>query len=225
MKHIVLAGDSIFDNRPYVRHDQPAVIDQLTKKVGVNNRATLLAVDGDVTADVANQLKSLPKDATEIFISVGGNDGLQAMSIFYEEADRVGEALISIHQLRIGFEERYRQMVETAIETGLPITLCTIYYPRYATKSLDRVVGQIGSESRGDGIQQMVMSALAVYNDVIFRVAIENGLNIIDLRTLCNADEDFANPIEPSMIGGDKITDVIVNSVLGGDKEERILIY
>ena len=37
---------------------------------------------------------------------------------------------------------------------------------------------------------------------------------LIDLRSVCYDDECFANPIEPSEYGGDKITDEIINKVL-----------
>ena len=66
--------------------------------------------------------------------------------------------------------------------------------------------------SSADELQNSAMSALAVYNDVIMKQAVERGLPIIDLRVLCNEDADFANPIEPSAHGGMKIADMI-NSV------------
>ena len=66
--------------------------------------------------------------------------------------------------------------------------------------------------SSAEKLQNSAMSALAVYNDVIMKQAVERSLPIIDLRVLCNEDEDFANPIEPSAHGGMKIAETI-NSV------------
>ena len=54
MKHVVLLGDSIFDNASYVPGKQP-VIDQLRGQLPTSWEATLLAVDGDVTKDVLKQ--------------------------------------------------------------------------------------------------------------------------------------------------------------------------
>ena len=54
MKHIVLAGDSIFDNAGYVDKDD-AVIDQTSAKLSGSDKASLIAVDGDITADVLTQ--------------------------------------------------------------------------------------------------------------------------------------------------------------------------
>ena len=50
-KHIVLIGYSIFDNGGYV-DEGDSVIEQLNLKLAENTKATLLAVDGDVTDDV-----------------------------------------------------------------------------------------------------------------------------------------------------------------------------
>jgi hypothetical protein len=60
MNHIVLLGDSIFDNASYVP-GKPAVIEQLRHRLPGNCEATLLAVDGDVTSDVMGQTDRLPK--------------------------------------------------------------------------------------------------------------------------------------------------------------------
>ena len=54
--HIVLLGDSIFDNGAYVP-DGPAVREQLADLLPEDDRVTLLAVDGDMTIHVKDQLK------------------------------------------------------------------------------------------------------------------------------------------------------------------------
>jgi hypothetical protein len=51
--------DSIFDNAAYVPGD-PAVIEQLRAVLPDGWQATLLAVDGDVTADIGEHLRGLP---------------------------------------------------------------------------------------------------------------------------------------------------------------------
>ena len=73
MKHIILMGDSIFDNGPYVEEGESVsetLVDQMTDKA----RVTLLAVDGHTTRDVGSQLERFPEDATHIFLSCGDND-------------------------------------------------------------------------------------------------------------------------------------------------------
>jgi hypothetical protein len=44
---------------------------------------------------------------------------------------------------------------------------------------------------------------------VILRVALDHGLGIIDLRSVCDQPTDYANPIEPSSAGGAKIARAI----------------
>ena len=39
--------------------------------------------------------------------------------------------------------------------------------------------------------------------------AISRSLTVLDLRLICNHDDDFANAIEPSVAGGDKIAGAI----------------
>ncbi len=71
-RHLILLGDSIFDNRSYVGRNQPAVIDQLKAKVKDQGwNATLVAVDGNVLSHVADQIKRVPRDATHLFVSIG----------------------------------------------------------------------------------------------------------------------------------------------------------
>ena len=225
MQHIVLAGDSIFDNQSYVNIGEPDVITQLTEKLKGKAICTLLAIDGDITSGVVEQLTHLPKDATDLIISVGGNDGLGAMQIFDVPVKTIGNALLRIHSLRKEFEQDYTLMVKQALQTGLSVTLCTIYYPQFHAQALDRV-NSFTTNSDGEAIQASVMSALAVYNDVILKIAAENHLDVIDLRTICNEVTDFANPIEPSMIGGNKITEVITQKFTKkGGKSSRMCLY
>ena len=84
MKHIVLLGDSIFDNKSYVNLSELDVTNQLRSLVGTDCKVTHLAVDGHVTRHIQTQLNNLPPDATHLFLSVGGNDGLGHLSIFQD---------------------------------------------------------------------------------------------------------------------------------------------
>ena len=70
MPHAVLLGDSVFDNAAYVPGELP-VIELLKRRLPAGWQATCLAIDGNVTADVAGQMRRLPTDATHIIVSVG----------------------------------------------------------------------------------------------------------------------------------------------------------
>src|SRR5262245_9873408 len=111
MGHVVLLGDSIFDNAAYVP-GQPAVIEQVRTCLSPEWHATLLAVDGHVTGDVAGQLKRLPADATHLFVSAGGNDALGESSMLHQSVVSVGEALGMYAGVRSRFEKGYRSMLQ-----------------------------------------------------------------------------------------------------------------
>ena len=56
MNHVVLAGDSIFDNAAYVERGQ-SVIEQLLAKANNDFDSTLVAVDGSITSELAHQFR------------------------------------------------------------------------------------------------------------------------------------------------------------------------
>lgn len=73
---IDLLGDSILDNASYVDSGE-AVIAQICKLSPIP--VSLLAVDGDTTADTLRILDEMgddPKPETGAVVSVGGNDAL-----------------------------------------------------------------------------------------------------------------------------------------------------
>ena len=210
MKHIVLLGDSIFDNISYVEPGEQDVPKQLRALVrGGDCKVTNLAVDGHVTRHIVSQLNNLPSDATHLFLSVGGNDGLGHLSIFNETIDTIGDALQKMYLIGENFKKAYSGMLDTVLTHKLPTAVCNIYYPRFYSNSLDRVESYLPMMVEGEKLQQMTMAAETIFNDIIMFEVFKRKLPLIDLRVLCNDDQDFANPIEPSCIGGMKIAKTI----------------
>lgn len=189
--HVVLAGDSIFDNAYYVPGGQP-VIEQLNGALPLGARASLLAVDGAVTRDVAEQLALLPPDASHLLISAGGNDALGFADCLDSRVDTVGQALSELAEIRREFAENYRAMLAAATATGLELAVCSIY---------DKV----------PDLEPAAHTALALFNEVIMREAFSAGIPLIDLRLVCSEDSDYSvvSPIEPSGQGGAKIVSEI----------------
>jgi len=74
-----------------------------------------------------------------------------------------------------------------------PILVLTIYNPRFEL------------EDAPEGLQEAAEGALSAFNDVIQQEALRHGADILDTRILCADASDFANPIEPSAKGGQKI--------------------
>jgi hypothetical protein len=192
MRHLVLLGDSIFDNAAYTR-GEPDVVTHLQRLLPEGWQATLLAVDGATTQGVPSQLQRVPRDATDIILSVGGNDALQSTDLLNRPARSSGEVLDLLARRQAEFEERYRRVVAAVVGLGRPTTLCTIYN------------GAIPEPVQA----RRAAVGLTVFNDVILRVAIERRLPVLDLRLICNEPADYANPIEPSGSGGRKIARAI----------------
>jgi hypothetical protein len=192
MLHVVLLGDSVFDNSAYVG-GAPDVVQQLRTVLPEGSQSTLLAVDGHVISDVPRQLSRLPSNATHVVVSVGGNDALRASGVIEHPVRSVAEALGLLADVRERFQTAYSAMLDVVLAVARPTALCTIYEPRYPDAQRRRLTA----------------TALALLNDVITREAFARGLSLIDLRVLCNEDGDFANPIEPSVQGGQKIADAI----------------
>ncbi|HEY8616702.1 SGNH/GDSL hydrolase family protein [Phenylobacterium sp.] len=191
MSHVVLLGDSIFDNRAYVA-PAPDVVRQLRDVLGSGWRATLLAVDGDVTSDVPSQLRRLPADATHLVISVGGNDALGSAGLLNQRAASVAEAVDRLAEAQGRFRSAYARMLEAVLARRLPTAVCTVYDANYPEPE-----------------RRVVVAGLALFNDVITRAAFTHGLPLVDLRLICTEPADYANPIEPSEQGGEKIARVI----------------
>jgi hypothetical protein len=187
MSHVVLLGDSIFDNTAYVPGG-PSVIEHLRRWLPPGWRATLLARDGSVTVGVSDQADKLPTDATHLVVSVGGNDALWNSGVLQGPAGSAVEVLSGLADVREQFQRDYQDMLRHILGRGLPTAVCTVY---------DAI----------PGLGRIEVTGLCLFNDVILRVAFRAGVPVIDLRHVCNEASDYAavSPIEPSAIGGGKI--------------------
>lgn len=196
MPHVVLLGDSIFDNAAYVSGG-PDVAAHLRRLLPEGWRTTLLAVDGAVVADVERQLSRLPAGATHLVLSVGGNDALAWIDILDRRAGSVAEVLDLLAEMGSGFRTRYERMLSGVLRPGLPLTVCTVYD------------GRLGDAD----LQRRARTALTVFNDAILQSAWAAGIPVIELRQVCTEPGDYANPIEPSVRGGEKIARSIVRAL------------
>jgi lysophospholipase L1-like esterase len=203
MRHLVLLGDSIFDNAAYVRGG-PDVVAHVRTLLPPDARATLLAVDGAVTADVGRQLARLPADATHLVLSVGGNDALGHVGLLQQRAQHGAQVLAWFEHAVAPFASAYARLLQELARRGLPTAVCTIYE------------GNLEPE-----LQRPARAALAIFNDAIQRAARAAGFPVIELRDVCTEPADYANPIEPSVQGGAKIAAALVRAVDAADARPR----
>lgn len=207
MPHVVLLGDSIFDNAAYTS-GKPDVLGRLRQVAPRNWKTTLLARDGATTDGVRAQLAKLPADATDLVLSVGGNNALMREDLLHSPAASTGEAISLLGDAVAYFELAYRDVVRACLDRRHPLIVCTIYNGNFSDATYRR----------------RVQVALALFNDVIIRTAIENRLKVIELRLVCALPEDYANQIEPSTTGAVKIAQAIAAAVAAPPSSRGALV-
>lgn len=195
MAHVALLGDSIFDNGAYTEGG-PAVIQQLREKLPPDWRATLAARDGATTANVASQLAQLPRDVDRLALSVGGNDALRQAYILKAPVSSSAQALQLISNAVSGFEAAYRAALRPCLEVDPRMVVCTIYWGNFEPD-----------------FARVARIAIAPFDDAIIRAAVEFGLTVVELRLVCDSAADYANPIEPSSQGGEKIAAALMRAM------------
>jgi hypothetical protein len=193
MTHIVLLGDSIFDNQAYVGNE-PDVVSHLRERIPTGWQVSLKAVDGNVVEDVSRQLRGIPPDSTHLFISAGGNNAIMNADILSLQVNSASEVFNVLAERISDFEFHYSEMLKAVLSRGLATAACTIYYPNFPEPLL----------------QKIAVAALSAFNDVIIRQAVLAKIPILDLRLICNEESDYANAIEPSGNGGGKIASKIL---------------
>ena len=124
-RHVVLLGDSIFDNAAYVGAG-PDVIRQVRERLPAGSKASLCARDGSVTSDVRAQIDRIPADTDALVISAGGNDAIGHSGILDRPAHSSADVFDMIFQLGELFLADYGRMLARAMERELPVTVCTM---------------------------------------------------------------------------------------------------
>jgi hypothetical protein len=187
--HIVLLGDSVLDNKAYVQANEPDVRAQLGSLLGDSHQLTRCAVDGSTTIDIVGQYDKIPKDATHLVVSIGGSDLVDQIVYVDAPANTMMESMIILSALSDQFRKQYHDTLQDILKRGLPTIICTMYNPRFDDDTMVAVLG----------------TALQAFNDCIFQEVSKAGLPLIELRSICDSEEDFANSIELSAIGGQKV--------------------
>jgi hypothetical protein len=199
-RQLILLGDSIFDNKAYLQPGERDVVAHLRAKLlPADWSVELWAVDGCAAADVSAQLERGRLEPPAVFIlSVGGNDALGYADLLSDPAsESLADVLQRLYGIRESFREGYADTLDRILDLGQPLTVCTIYNPRFTQENM----------------QQAAEAALSIFNDVIAHEALRRELGVVDLRDVCIEDVHFANEIEPSELGGEAIADAIVAAV------------
>ena len=209
---IVLLGDLIIDNGEYVRSGEPDVARQLEILLP-HHTVAKRAVDGATSADVlASQIAEVER-AEHIILSAGGNDALEHIDLLEEVIEkRAKDVLVRLWSIREEFRRSYAALLDRLALTRRPVLVLTIYNPCFHGHGFDAAY------------QQAAESAVSTINDVIQQEGRRRSFDILELRTLFDDPADYANPIEPSAIGGSKLAKCMsdwVNRSARGTRERR----
>ena len=230
MNKIYLLGDSIIDNAVYVKKNEKDVVSHLISmykgnpQIKINNRA----VDGHTMRDLLDTQLSDEglNEATHIVMSIGGNDLLQNIS-FLQMTSKLSEVMDK--DARIGkwgvrelnpsrnkvFEETYFEIIkpfnslyETIVEKlsnyRAKLLLCTVYE------------GDLFGSDEFENVFYSSKTMVSIFNDLVYKSSSKFKTDVLELRNIFVSSEDYANPIEPSHIGGEKLAKSIVEWVNNG---------
>ncbi len=192
-KRILLLGDSIIDNGAYVRPGEPDVANQLQALLP-QYPVIKRAVDGAVCADVQSSQVADLESTDCVILSAGGNDALQHIDLLEGATlTTAKDVLVRLFVIREEFRCTYAALLDRLAITRAPVMVLTVYNPCFDGHGMDATY------------QQAAESAISILNDIIQQEAHRRSFKVLELRTLFTDHADYANPIEPSAIGGAKL--------------------
>jgi hypothetical protein len=196
--YVSLIGDSIIDNKVYVGEEELSVTEHLKHKSSSN--FTMIAVDGDTTHDVLeNQLDNLKEPVTHIVLSIGGNDLLQNLHLLQDQISGMKYALEISFDLINEIKGKYSKILDHFKQFDAKVLLCTVYE------------GDLKSDLALFEYDKAGQAMLKMHNDTIYYLASKYNVDVLELRNIFTNKEDYANPIEPSHIGGEKLAQAIID--------------
>ena len=216
MKKIYLLGDSIIDNTPYVQNNEKDVASHLNSmyksspQINIYNRA----VDGHTMKDLLDTQLSDEglNEATNIVVSIGGNDLLgnlyfliDAMGLYQGQESKVFQRTTTRNktfedtyfEIIKPMQQEYESVVANLSNYRAKLLLCTVYE------------GDLVDSDEFSDVIYSSKTMLSIFNDLVYRTAQKYNADVLELRDIFVSPEDYANPIEPSHIGGEKLAKAI----------------
>ncbi|MDC0140738.1 SGNH/GDSL hydrolase family protein [bacterium] len=215
-KRIYLLGDSIIDNTPYVQKNEKDVVSHLNSmyksspQINIYNRA----VDGHTMKDLLDTQLSDEglNEATNIVVSIGGNDLLgnlyfliDAMGLYQGQESKVFQRTTTRNksfedtyfEIIKPMQQEYESIVANLSNYRAKLLLCTVYE------------GDLVDTDEFNDVIYSSKTMLSIFNDIVYRTAQKYNAEVLELRDIFVSPEDYANPIEPSHIGGEKLAKAI----------------
>lgn len=208
---VALLGDSVFDNRRYVNFDHEDV-EHVLKESGVD--CELYAIDGSLISGVKSQLDEIKKDLeniSHIFLSVGGNNGIEALRLIFMNLNT--DEFFKSFQKQL--DNLYSEIYGITNERKIPVHILNVYYPCFDFAGY-RMLAEINHPQYRDTI---IRSADKL-NGIIKDTAGRYSFGLIDINSEFNEQKFYANEIEPSYEGSKLLTKLILEVI---QKDYKIL--
>jgi hypothetical protein len=182
--NVFLIGDSILQNTLYAT---PSIEDFLSEKINEQN-IFFFAEDNTTISQCASQTNLINKEYNNkksfIFVSVGGNDILNKIVYTNNPTREIVDEIISEYELV------FNPFLEKMNKSN--IILLNIYYPT-------------------NSYFHKYYTYIDIWNHFIKEFAKKNNCKLLDLTKIMNQPNDFSFRIEPSAIGGKKISNHIIS--------------
>ena len=223
MSKAALLGDSIIDNKVYVGPGEFSVREHLESLSDLE--FLQIAVDGHTTVGVLQeQIDKIEKDTDFIVLSIGGNDLLEYLYLLVDDINKhiFSRNLEIMNSFVEPIRERYEEIVERLVKQEGKMLLCTVYNGDFERgdgyETLE--VNQQFTSTYGnvfEGKQEAAGVIARVFNDLVFSTGNKFGVEVFELREIFTESADYANPIEPSHIGGRKLAEKILEWIESND--------
>ena len=139
-----------------------------------------------------SRVRAIPAEVTHIVICVDGGWAIETSGLLQGSARTIREALYGLASAADEFEKVFVRLIAAAAEAGVPTIVCTLVPARYVDPVQERAAA----------------AALAIFNDRILRRAIAAQLSIVELRLICDEDNDYASETLLSHAGVRKVANV-----------------
>ena len=94
-------------------------------------------------------------------------------------------------------QQKYESIVANLSNYRAKLLLCTVYE------------GDLVDSDEFSDVIYSSKTMLSIFNDLVYRTAQKYNAEVLELRDIFVSSEDYANPIEPSHIGGEKLAKAI----------------
>jgi hypothetical protein len=188
-KTIILLGDSILKNNSYVSNGKG--IDNLLQERN-NGQIYSLAENHSKIVDIYSQIDKIPielnNNSTNIFLSAGGND---ILSFYVDQKEDATDT--SVLNPMFSAYKKLIKSIQTRMNKAR-IVLLDIYYPDNITyKQFHPIIKE--------------------WNTKIYEYANKNNYTTLKISDNLTQSSDFTMGIEPSATGGEKISNMIIQSI------------